>query len=255
MLPDGTLAAFGLFMTRTSALVLATPFFGAESTFGGAKVALITSLALLSYTAHGTPLPDAQAPLAFGLLALREVLIGLSLALVLQLALLAVRVSGEMIGQEMAFNMANVVDPATGLSTPLVTQLYEATFVLGLLAVDGHHLVLRALGSSFERAPVGSFEIDAGLAELVTRQLAQMFAAGITFAAPVLVLLSLTSLVMGLLARTVPALNVLEVGFTLRIMVGLGAMTLFAPLIAPALTALFNAVDLGLTQVLGELGA
>ncbi len=255
MLPDGTLAAFGLYMTRTSALVLATPFFGAESTFGGAKVALIASLALLSYSTHGVPLPDAQAPLAFGLMALREVLIGLSLALVLQFALLAVRVSGEMIGQEMAFNMANVVDPATGLSTPLVTQLYEAAFILGLLAVDGHHLVLRALAASFERAPVGDFAIDGELAALATRQLAQMFAAGITFAAPVLVLLALTSLVMGLLARTVPALNVLEVGFTLRIMVGLGAMTLFAPLIAPALTTLFDAVDSGLTQVLGELGA
>lgn len=255
MLADGTLAAFGLFMTRTSALVLATPFFGAESTFGGAKVALIAGLALLSYSSHGVPLPDAQAPLAFGMLALREVLIGLSLALVLQTALLAVRVAGEMIGQEMAFNMANVVDPATGLSTPLITQLYEAAFVLGMLAVDGHHLILRALGASFERAPVGRIGLDGNLAALAVRQMAQMFAAGITFAAPVLVLLALTSLVMGLLARTVPALNVLEVGFTLRIMVGLGAMTLFSPLIAPALTSLFDAVDSGVQLALGELGS
>jgi len=255
MLPDGTLAAFGLYLIRTSALVLATPFLGSETTFAGAKVALIAALAFLSYGSHGVPLPDAQAPLAFGLLALRELLIGLSLALVLQFALLAVRVSGEMIGQEMAFNMASVVDPATGLSTPLVTQIYEAAFVLGLLAVDGHHLVLRALAASFERAPVGVFELDRDLAALAVGQLTQMFAAGITFAAPVLVLLLLTSVVMGLLARTVPALNVLEVGFTLRIVVGLGAMTLFAPLIAPALTALFEAVDRGLTAVLGELGS
>jgi flagellar biosynthetic protein FliR len=254
MLEDGTLAAFGLFMTRTSALVLATPFFGAESTFGGVKVVLIASLALISYTAFGVPLPDAQAPLAFAVLAMREVLIGLSLALVLQFAMLAVRVSGEMIGQEMAFNMASVVDPATGLSTPLVTQLYEACFMLGLLAVDGHHLILRALGSSFERAPVGAFGIESDLSGLVVRQMSQMFAAGVTFAAPVLVLLSLTSIVMGLLARTVPQMNVLEIGFTLRIVVGLLGMTLFSPLIAPALEALFGAVDAGLETVLGILG-
>lgn len=255
MIPDGTLAAFGLFMTRTSALVLATPFFGAQSTFAGAKVALIAALALISFTTHGSPLPDAQPPLAFAVMALREVLIGLSLGFVLQVALLAVRVAGEMIGQEMAFNMANVVDPATGLSTPLITQLYEAMFVLGLLAVDGHHLVLRALNGSFERAPVGAIGFEQDLVSLATRQMAEMFAAGVTFAAPVLVLLMLASIVMGLLARTVPQMNVLEVGFTLRIAVGLGAMCLFAPLIAPALEVLFDSVDKGVQQVLAGLGA
>jgi len=254
MLADGTLAAFGLFLVRTSALVLATPFIGADSVFGGVKVALIASLALISFTTWGAPLPQAQAPLAFAMLALREVLIGLSLALVLQSALLAIRVSGEMIGQEMAFNMANVVDPASGLSTPLVTQLYEAMFMLGLLAVDGHHLVLQALGASFERAPVGALVIEADLPTLVVAQLTQMFAAGVTFAAPVLVLLMLSSLVMGLLARMVPQMNVLEVGFTLRIVVGLVAMTLFSPLIAPALEVLFQGVDEGLETMLLNLG-
>ena len=254
MLPDGTIAAFGLFMVRTSALVLATPFFGAMSTFFGAKIGLIASLALLSYSIYGVPLPEAQAPLSFAVFALREVLIGLSLAFVLQTALLAIRVSGEMIGQEMAFNMASVVDPATGQNTPLITQFYEAIFVLALLAVDGHHLILRALGRSFERAPVGDIGLSGDFATLAVAQMSQMFAAGVTFAAPVLVLLALTSLVMGLLARTTPQMNVLEVGFTLRIVVGLLAMTLFAPLLAPALSALFNGVDTGIDEVLGLLG-
>jgi flagellar biosynthetic protein FliR len=127
-------------------------------------------------------------------------------------------------------------------------------FMLGLLAVDGHHLVLQALASSFERAPVGALVIEADLPTLVVAQLTQMFAAGVTFAAPVLVLLMLSSLVMGLLARMVPQMNVLEVGFTLRIVVGLGAMTLFAPLIAPALEVLFKGVDEGLETMLLNLG-
>jgi len=254
MIQDGTLAAFGLFMTRSSALVLATPFIGAQTTFFGAKIGLIASLALLSYMAYGAPLPDAQAPLVFAVFALREVLIGLSLAFVLQGALLAIRVAGEMIGQEMSFNMASVVDPASGQNTPLITQIYESMFLLGLLALDGHHVILRALGSSFERAPVGGVGFDGELASLAVRQMTEMFAAGITFAAPVLVLLMLTSFVMGLLARTVPQMNVLEVGFTLRICIGLLAMTLFAPLLAPALGQLFERIDVGVGQVLDLLG-
>jgi flagellar biosynthetic protein FliR len=75
----------------------------------------------------------------------------------------------------------------------------------------------------------------------------------LTFAAPVTVVLVLVSLLIGLLARAVPQLNVLEVGFTLRILVALLAMLAFAPLLAPALGALYESLDAGLETVLGSL--
>lgn len=253
MLADGTLAAFGLFMVRTSAFVLATPFFGSQATFGGVKVGLIASLSLVLFSVHGAPLPLAEAPLEFAVLAMREVMIGLALAFVLQAVVLAVRVGGEMIGSEMAFNMASVVDPATGLNTPLVTQLYEGLFVLGLLAVDGHHLLLRALGASFERVPVGVPSFPDGFSDTALTLVSDMIAAGVTFVGPVLVLLLLSSVMVGLIARAVPHVNVLEMGFTLRILVGLGAMLLFAPLIAPALQHLYAYLGSGLDAALAAL--
>ena len=253
MLETGTLAAFGLFLVRTSSFVLATPFLGAQTTFGGVKVGLIASLALVLFSVHGAPLPQAAAPAVFVVCAVRELLIGLFLAFVLQAVVLAVRVAGEMIGSEMAFNMASVVDPATGANTPMVTQLFEALFLLGLLAIDGHHLLLRALASSFERAPAGELALGGGLFEAATRTFSDLFAAGITFAAPVLVLLVLSSVLVGLVARTMPQVNVLEVGFSLRILVGLGGLFLFAPLVAPALGKLYGMLGTGLEQALFAL--
>src|SRR5690606_6983741 len=123
------------------------------------------------------------------------------------------RVAGEMIGSEMAFNMAGVVDPPTGVNTPPVTQLSGGRFVLGLLAVDGHHLLFRALSTSFERAPVGAAGFDTGFAETAASLVPELFAAGVTFAAPVLVLLMVSSAVVGLVARMLPQANVLEIGF------------------------------------------
>lgn len=253
MLEPGTLAALGLFLVRTSAFVLATPFFGSPAIFGGVKVGLIASLALVLFSVHGAPLPAASAPGVFVAFALREVLVGVALAFVLQAVVLAVRVAGEMIGNEMAFNMAGVVDPGTGIHTPLVTQLYEGLFLLGLLAVDGHHLLLRGLASSCERAPVGAAELDTGLARTAVSLVGDLFSAGVTFAAPVLALLLLSSVLIGLVARTLPQANVLEIGFSLRILVGLGAMLLCAPLVAPALSRLYSALDLGLERMLVAL--
>jgi flagellar biosynthetic protein FliR len=164
-----------------------------------------------------------------------------------------VRVGGELIGSEMAFNMASVVDPASGMNTPLVTQFYEALFLLGLLAVDGHHLLLRALAGSFERVPVGVATLPEGFGTLALRLVGDMIAAGVTFVGPVLLLLLVSSIMIGLIARAVPHVNVLEMGFTLRIMVGLGAMLLFAPLVAPGLQHLYGLLGDGLDAALAAL--
>lgn len=254
-IPPGTLEALGLYLVRTSALVLASPLLGSATGFAGYKVGLIAAVALLLYGATGAPLDHAPLPIEYGCLVLREVLIGIFLAFTLQAAVVAVRVAGEMIGHEMGLNMATLVDPSTGVNAPVVTQMYEAFFFLGLLAVDGHHLLLRALGQSFVRAPIGGIELHAGLAWIAETMFKQMFAAGITFAAPVMVLLALVSLLIGLLARAVPQLQVMEVGFSARIAVGLIALLAFAPFLAPALDSLYGQFMVGLDVALDTLGS
>jgi flagellar biosynthetic protein FliR len=254
VLVPGTIEAFGLVLVRTSALVLAAPLFGVALPFSGARVGLIAILSGFFYSVAGAPLPEAGTPLVFAAFAARELAIGLALAFVLHGVVLAVRVAGEMIGHEMAFNMATVVDPQ-GVSTPLVTQIYEGLFLIGLFALDGHHLVVRALLDSFQRAPIGAIGLPAGLGQALLRLFADMFAAGLTFAAPVLVVMLLVSVLIGLLARAVPQINVLEVGFTLRIAVALVAMLGFAPLLAPAMERMYASLAGGLDSVLGILEA
>ena len=253
LLDPGTLPTLGLVLIRTSAFILASPLLGDGSGFAGYKVGLIGVLSLLSFSLLELPLEAAVGPLEFGAMAAREVLIGAALAFVMQSALLAVRVGGELIGHEMAFNMSSIADPSTGVNTPLITRIYEGLFLLGLLAVDGHHVLIRALAESFDRAPVGRIAVETGLVHGVRVLFSEMFTAGLTFAAPVTVLLVLVSLLIGLLARAVPQLNVLEVGFTLRILVALVAMLAFAPLFAPAMAGLYEALDAGLASMLDGL--
>ena len=93
MLPPGTIEAFGLYLVRTSALILAAPLLGTGSNFTGYRVGLIGVLSAVLYLAAGSPVvPDVQV-VGFGILALREVLIGLTLAFLLHVVLLTVRVS------------------------------------------------------------------------------------------------------------------------------------------------------------------
>ena len=129
---------------------------------------------------------------------------------------------------------------------PLVSQIYEILFFLALLSVNGHHWLLRALTDSYERAPVGRVQFNDGLPAFVVGLFSELFSAGLTFAAPILVLLMLVSVLIGLLSRAVPQLNILEFGFSLRITLGLVAMFLFAPLLAPAMEGLLGRLMDGL---------
>ncbi len=234
MLPlSATLAGFVLVLLRTSAMVLSAPVLGQGTGFASYRIGLIAFLSLLLFIATGTPI-DAP-PIELALMGLREVLIGVFLGFLLQLVLLAVRVAGELVGQEMGFMVARQVDPTNGVSSTLITNLYENLFLLVLLALDGHHWLLRSLERSFAFAPIGHIQLGQRMASTALAMFAEMFRAGLVFAAPVMIFLLLVSLVIGLLSRAVPGLNVMEVGFTLRVLVALVAMFLFAPFLEPAM--------------------
>lgn len=240
VLAPGMLEAFGLYLVRTSAMVLAAPVFVGGTGFSAYKVALIAALSAVLYGATGEPLAGELDALVFGAMAMRELLIGLSIGFMVQLCMLAVGVAGQLVGHEMGFAIAGQIDPETGVQVPLISRIWENVFLVGLLAVNGHHLLIRALSDSYQSAPVGRVRVELGLMSTVGELFSSMFKAGLTFAAPVMVLLALVSMLIGLLTRAVPYLNILEISFTLRVLLGLGAIFLFAPLLEPVLGELYE---------------
>ena len=252
MFAPGAIEAFGLYATRSSAMVISAPLLGIGTRFSSYKVALIFALAILMYGVGGAPVVEAE-PILLVAMALREVLIGLFLSFLLNLTLLVIRVAGQLIGHEMGFLIASQVDPATGLQTPLITSMYETFFMLAMLAVNGHFLLLRGLAESFERAPVGGLAFNQGLGGMIGTVFGDMFEAGLVFAAPVMALLFLVSLLMGLLSRAVPHLNVLELGFAIRILLALAIMYSFAPLLSASFERLFDAFGQTLNGALDAL--
>ena len=123
MLADGTLAAFGLFLVRTSALVLSAPVLGQGTGFAGHRVGLIFFLSLLLFMATGTPAADAP-PIELALMGMREALIGIFLGYLLQLMLLAVHVAGELV-------WLDEIDQAEARKSPRADQLLTHRFRAG----------------------------------------------------------------------------------------------------------------------------
>ena len=252
--PEGLIEGAGLFLARTSAMLLAMPLLGSGASFYGYKIALVTSVTIALFTSQGMPMVETASGVHFVLMVLREMVLGLGLAFTLHMVVMAVRVGSEMVGNEMAFTMANSVDPASGESMPLLSRMNESLFFLALLAVDGHHWILRALSESYERAPVGALDFGGDLTATLSAFFADLFSAGVAFAAPVLALLVMISVVIGLIARAVPQVNILEMGFSLRVGGGLAAIGILSPTLAPAMTALLERFMTGLEAALDAIG-
>ena len=253
-LPIETIMVFGLLMARTSSLVVMAPILGLRTGFSGHKIAIIVVLSLVLFVAVNPAPQGKPEPMLYAILMLREVMVGSFLAFFLQLILLSVRVGGEMISQAMGLMTARLQDPTTGVQSTLVSSLYENYFLLSLLVMNAHLWLIRGLYESFERAPVGRLEFSSGMWFTIQSMFTDMFAAGIVFAAPMLILLAVVSVVLGLLARAVPTLNVMELGFSLRVSVSLLAMYFFAPLLEPAMLKLNGSFLTWLDQGLEALG-
>jgi len=246
------LLAYGLILTRTSALILAAPILGFGTGFAGYKIGLTIVLSILLFTVV-QPAVGEVGTFAYGAMMVREALIGVFLGFLLHLAMLAIHVSGELVGHEMGFMIARQTDPISGTQTSLITSVYENLFVLSLLALNGHHWLIASLGRSFDHAPVGELGLGPELMPTVVDMFGQMFTAGIIFAAPVMVFLFVVSVLIGLLARVVPTLNMLEIGFSVRVLISLLAMFAFAPLLEPAMGELHQGFSDWLEQGLEAL--
>lgn len=231
-----------LHFVRVGAFFVGQPIFGMAGESLMLRIVLTLTLGLVFFSANGHPVVPASDLTEFALLAAREAVIGFALGFAVQLLTTAMAIAGEIISHEMGFGMAQIVDPATGRSQPVISQLFQTTALLLIFELDIHHHVLQSFAAVYEILPVGhGFSIDP-----VFERLTAMVGATIVFAAryaiPVIGVMVLLSAVLVMLARAVPNINLLEFAFPLRILLALTASLYFLTSGTPFLERMFEAL-------------
>ena len=212
--------AFLLVMFRLTGIFIFAPLFGSTAIPARVKVLLSLVLAVCIY-----PLVPAQAPPDLSLWTMSaavasELLIGVVIGYGASLPLVAVQMGGLLMGQQLGLGLAQVFSPQFGQQTDVVSQLFFLMALMIFILLDGHHAMLAVLIQSFETIPLGGFIPDGSLVRLVVGLLTAMLELAVRVAAPLLCIVFLETIAMGFVARTVPQLNILSLGFPLRILVG-----------------------------------
>lgn len=226
-LPVDQFQTFLVVTARVAGFIAAIPVFSSTQTPALVKSTLVFVCSLMLFPIMAGAVPQVDfAPLPFFLLILSEVLLGLLLALVARLIFTAVEFGATVIGFQMGFASANVYDPHSQRQVELISQFQNVFAIMIFLAINGHHLFLRAVIMSYDILPPGQFDVSGEAIPYLMRLASHMFAIGVQFSAPVLAVLLFSGLILGILARVFPQLNVFLLSFPLNIGIGFVVISL-----------------------------
>jgi flagellar biosynthetic protein FliR len=229
-------------MIRPGACFLAAPIFGAS--FVPVQLRLIIALAvgIPSLAVTGFVLPaEGLASIPGFMLVVGEVLVGLALGFAVQIGFAAATIAGEVIGNAMGLGFAAMADPATGSPNPVLGQFLGILGTFLFLAMNGHLMLAAIVVESYRALPPGAAWMSAESIRGLAYFGGVLFAAGVSIALPVAFAIVLVQIVMGVLSRTAPALNLFAVGFPAALLAGFVLLAIAAPVIGEGLTAAMQA--------------
>lgn len=213
------LPVFVLVLGRVSGLMLTAPIFSSRSIPNRVKVTLTLAIAWVLYpvVAAGAPADISVFNAVGGMFG--ELLVGVTIGLAVAVVLAGVQIGGLIVGQQAGMALARVFDPTTNSSTNSVGQIYTIVVLTMFVIIGGHRAIVAALLDTFDVIPLMSFAFTDSLVLLLVEMITAAFILAIRLAGPALIALSLVTLAMGLLTRTMPQMNILSVGFNVRVLV------------------------------------
>ncbi|MFC5696449.1 flagellar biosynthetic protein FliR [Pseudomonas sp. GCM10022186] len=216
----GWVGSFLLPLFRIAALLMTMPVIGTQLVPVRVRLYLALAIAIVLVPTL-PPMPQVDAINLRSLLLVGEqVLVGALLGFVLQLFFHAFVVAGQMISMQMGLGFASMVDPANGVSVPVLGQFYLMLVTLLFLAMNGHLVVFEVLAESFVTLPVGGGLLTAQYWE-VAGKLGWVMGAGLLLSLPAITALLVVNLAFGVMTRAAPQLNIFSIGFPLTLALGL----------------------------------
>ena len=247
--------SFVVVLVRTAAILSALPLLGGRNVPTRIKVTLAAGVAIvLTPVVDIHFVPNWLEPLSLLMGLTAELFVGITLGLATRLLMAAVELAGQVMGFQVGFGFAQAVDPATQLQTPVFGQLLTVIATLLYFQIDGHHLILLALGSSFQLIPPFGANLQAPLLVDIVQLMQTTMNTGLQIALPVIAATLLIHLTMGILGRLVPQMNVLITSFPITISVGLLVLGFGLPLMAIILQQSIVGLEQILFDLLKELG-
>ncbi|MFW5648400.1 MAG: flagellar biosynthetic protein FliR [Candidatus Alkaliphilus sp. MAG34] len=217
---------FILILVRVTGLFVISPIFGRNNlpTIMKIGISVIIALILLPLKINTFHLSiNNYKMLIFW--SISEFLIGIIIGFIAFIYFTAIYLAGTIIDIQMGFGMVNIMDPQTNIQMPLAGGFYNILITLLFLGINGHHKLIQSLMYSYEILPIGfNISINENIISYLVKVFMEIFILAFQLSAPVLIAIFLGNVILVILARTMPQMNIFIVGLPFKIIVGIAVM-------------------------------
>lgn len=211
---------FLLVFVRISGIFLFSPLFGSQNIPNIFKLGFSFIFSLLLTLNLGVNY-FGQLDENFVILIIKELIIGIMIGYISYVFFSVFYILGQIVDMEIGFGMVNVIDPQNKVQIPVMGNFYYILAFLLFLLINGHHLLIKALVDSYKYIPIGELIISEAIISQLVNILSKTFSLGFKIASPIVIVILLVDILLGVLSRTIPQMNVFVVGMPLKIIVGM----------------------------------
>lgn len=239
-----------LLFLRVTGLFALSPVLGRSNVPAMAKIGLSVLLSyifLMAYPVSAAPPIASDSLVTYILLCVKELLIGLVMGYMTTLFFDVAVMAGSIMDVQIGFGMSQIFDPGMQTTVSLVGDFLNYGLLLYFLVVGGHLTLIRILYFSFQTIPVGQVVLAPAIADTCIKAFGMAVSMAVSLALPIMAAEVILEVVMGIMIRSVPQLNVFVVGLSVKILVGLLALALMIPFFASygdkIFEGLYGAID------------
>lgn len=229
-----------LVFVRMSSIFVVTPVFGRREMPPYLKIGFAFFCSYILVPLLGDVKVEYSNLISFTAIVGKEFLVGIIIGFVSFLIFSAVHVAGQIIDIQIGFGMVNVLDPTTNSQVPLTGNFMYILTTMLFLMMDGHHILLSALFKSYSILPINGFEFTEAMVNNIAAIFSETFVIGFKISIPVIAAALLSEIALGILAKTVPQMNVFVVGIPLKIGIGLITLFVMMPVFIQIMTVTFD---------------
>ncbi|MAH89562.1 MAG: flagellar biosynthetic protein FliR [Pelagibacterales bacterium] len=207
------IGALALTSIRVGSFFLASPLFGYRIIPLQARIVISFAISFLIYNKVDIPNIESLAGLPLFSIILVELLIGITSGLLLTILFSASNLAGEKIAASTGLSFAGLIDPESGTQTPVLSQILSLFMIVVFLSLDGHLLAISVILESYNILPIGSTDINLSMIKLGIDAGGLMFKFGALIMLPLVVGITLLNVIIGIVTRSAPTLNLFSFGF------------------------------------------
>lgn len=247
---------FLLIFVRMTGLFVTAPIFGRKNIPAYFKVGFaFTTAILMANVIKVDSIIATDSFLIYALYIIKEFIVGVVLGYVAYVVFTSIYIAGQIIDMQIGFGMVNVFDPISNIQIPVTANLYFILAMIIFLVTNGHHMLIKALFQSFELVPLGSASIGPMMIDNIVGIFKQIFTIGFKISAPIVAAIIVTDVVLGIISKTIPQMNVFVLGMPLKILIGIIIIMITIPAFIYIVAMLTDNMNIELFKFIKDMGS